>query len=68
MQQFIPLEDDWDALDRLRPDQLIPYRVGLLRVPGPVQQPRAGGSGLVLNALPESASATEPALAGHAAA
>ena len=30
MQQFIPFEDDWDALERLRPEDLIPYRVGLL--------------------------------------
>jgi hypothetical protein len=30
MQQFIPFEDDWDALENLRPEDLIPYRVGLL--------------------------------------
>ena len=30
MLQFIPFEDDWDALERLRPEDLIPYRVGLL--------------------------------------
>lgn len=30
MLQFIPFEDDWDALERLRPEELIPYRVGLL--------------------------------------
>jgi hypothetical protein len=29
MQQFIPFEDDWDALENLRPEDLIPYRVGL---------------------------------------
>lgn len=28
MQQFIPFEDDWDALEDLSPDDLIPYRVG----------------------------------------
>jgi hypothetical protein len=28
MQQFIPFEDDWDALEKLLPDALIPYRVG----------------------------------------
>lgn len=30
MQQFIPFEDDWDALANLRPEDLIPYRVGML--------------------------------------
>ena len=29
MQQFIPFEDDWDALENLRPDMLIPYHVGV---------------------------------------
>ncbi len=30
MQQFIPLEDEWDVLETLRPEDLIPYRAGLL--------------------------------------
>ena len=30
MQRFIPFEDDWDALANLRPEDLIPYRVGML--------------------------------------
>jgi hypothetical protein len=30
MQQFIPFEDDWDALENLRAEDLIPYRAGLL--------------------------------------
>ena len=29
MQHFIPFEDDWDMLDAIRPEALIPYRVGL---------------------------------------
>jgi hypothetical protein len=33
MRQFIPFEDDWDALENLRPEDLIPYRVGLLDDP-----------------------------------
>lgn len=31
MQQFIPFEDDWDALTNLRPEDLVPYRVGMLK-------------------------------------
>lgn len=38
MQQFIPFEDDWDALENLRPGDLIPYRVGLLEPRDPVGQ------------------------------
>ncbi len=33
MRQFIPFEDDWDALENLRPEDLIPYRSGLLPQP-----------------------------------
>ncbi|HET6555117.1 MAG TPA: hypothetical protein VFG49_16450 [Dyella sp.] len=29
MKQFIPFEDDWDALENLRPEMLIPYHVGV---------------------------------------
>lgn len=29
MQKFIPFEDDWDALENLRPELLIPYHVGV---------------------------------------
>ncbi|HTV85253.1 MAG TPA: hypothetical protein VME63_07600 [Dyella sp.] len=35
MQQFIPFEDDWDALEQMRPDALIPYRVGLVQAHEP---------------------------------
>ena len=30
MPQFIPFEDDWDALENLRPEDLIPFRLGML--------------------------------------
>ncbi|MDE2308112.1 MAG: hypothetical protein KGJ97_07470 [Xanthomonadaceae bacterium] len=30
MRQFIPFEDDWDALERLSLEALIPFRVGML--------------------------------------
>jgi hypothetical protein len=43
MQQFIPFEDDWDALEKLCPEALIPYRVGLV----PVHEPGAGLTGNV---------------------
>ena len=42
MLQFIPFEDDWDALERLRPEDLIPYRVGLL--PDPARASRASST------------------------
>jgi hypothetical protein len=29
MRQFIPFEDDWDALARLRPEDLVPYKTGM---------------------------------------
>ena len=51
MQQFIPFEDDWDALENLRPEDLIPYRSGLIPQP-------AGASG-------SSAPAGFPAACAH---
>lgn len=38
MQQFIPFEDDWDALEKLRPEDMVPYRAGMLDRPGPTGQ------------------------------
>ena len=29
MQQFVPFEDDWDALENLHPASLIPFRIGV---------------------------------------
>jgi hypothetical protein len=46
MQQFIPFEDDWDALENLRPEDLIPYHSGLLQPAGrPVSSVPAGFPG-----------------------
>jgi hypothetical protein len=42
MLQFIPFEDDWDALERMSPEALVPYRVGLLPEPAPAA--RAAGA------------------------
>ena len=38
MQQFIPFEDDWDALENLRPEDLVPFNVGMLGDRGAVIQ------------------------------
>ncbi|RUL61364.1 hypothetical protein EKH79_17135 [Dyella dinghuensis] len=40
MQQFIPFEDDWDALEKLLPEALIPYRVGYV----PAHEPASHAS------------------------
>ena len=59
MQQFIPFEDDLDALENLRTEDMIPYRDGLLdnsaalnRRSAPVAPaipgPQAGPNGSVL--------------------
>ncbi len=29
MRQFIPFEDDWEALEHLSPSDLMPYQVGV---------------------------------------
>lgn len=38
MQQFIPFEDEWDVLETLRPEDLVPYQVGLLAPRAAVDQ------------------------------
>lgn len=55
MQQFIPFEDDWDALENLRPEDLIPYRVGMLDVPRAVAQRTGPMSPSIFNASPSFA-------------
>ena len=55
MQQFIPFEDDWDALESLRPEDLIPYRVGLLGKSDPVAQRTVPMSPSILSASPTCA-------------
>ncbi|TAM58155.1 MAG: hypothetical protein EPN49_13765 [Rhodanobacter sp.] len=52
MRQFIPFEDDWDALERFSLEALIPYRVGLLSKPGTMAQPTVPASPSVFNAAP----------------
>jgi hypothetical protein len=47
MQQFIPFEDDWDALEKMLPVALIPYRVGLV----PVHEPASPRADVVAEAL-----------------
>jgi hypothetical protein len=39
MQQFIPFEDDWDALDQLDPSALIPFHIGLADTRQPPSAP-----------------------------
>lgn len=41
MQRFIPFEDDWDALANLCPEDLIPYRVGMLNAAVQRTDPRS---------------------------
>ncbi|WP_329742400.1 hypothetical protein [Dyella sp. A6] len=45
MQQFIPFEDDWDVLESLGPDALIPFHISLSYEHGaqPVTRPQNKG-------------------------
>jgi len=56
MQQFIPFEDDWDTLEKLCPETLIPYRVGLL---GPSER-RVQPTALPLPSILSASSACAP--------
>ncbi len=55
MQQFIPFEDDWDALESLRPEDLIPYRVGLLDKFGSLAQRTTPTSPSIFSSSPTCA-------------
>lgn len=59
MQQFIPFEDEWDLLERLSPESLIPYHVGV-----PCRHDLADGpaSGASAPSLTSSAMAAVPLL------
>lgn len=55
MKQFIPFEDNWDALENLRPEDLIPYRVGLLEGRNPADQRTGPTSPSIFNTSPACA-------------
>jgi hypothetical protein len=55
MQKFIPFEDDWDALAGLRPEDLIPYRVGMLNESGKSAQRTGPISPSIFSSSPTSA-------------
>ncbi len=63
MQQFIPFEDDWDALENLRPEDLIPYRIELLDQPDTAVHSTSPTSPVMFSSSPTSRPmrAAEPA-------
>lgn len=63
MQQFIPFEDDWHALENLRREDLIPYRIELLNQPYKATHSTLPTSPVTLSASPTSKPmrAAEPA-------
>ncbi|MHB1272965.1 MAG: hypothetical protein ACYCZD_09400 [Rhodanobacter sp.] len=52
MRQFIPFEDDWDALEQFSLEALIPYRVGMLGKPDTMAQPTVPASPPIFGAAP----------------
>jgi hypothetical protein len=55
MRQFIPFEDDWDALENLCLEALVPYRVGLLGGRDPMVQRTVPTSPLIFSSSPDCA-------------
>ena len=55
MQRFIPFEDDWDALASLQPEDLIPYRIGMLNDGGKGAQRTDPTSPSIFSSSPTSA-------------
>ena len=60
MQQFIPFEDDWAALENLRPEDLVPYRVGLLDRGAPTGQRSGPASSSVFSSWPAQRPVDDP--------
>ena len=58
MQQFIPFEDEWDMLEKLLPESLIPYRVGVPCTHGLANTPVAAQRTPVTSPLIVSSSPT----------
>lgn len=60
MQQFIPFEDDWVALEKLRPEDLVPYRIGLLDACAAVGQCCDPAQSSVFSSWPAQRPANDP--------
>lgn len=55
VKQFIPFEDDWDNLAGLHPEDLVPYRAGMLRDSGPADQRTGPMSPSIFSSSPDAA-------------
>ena len=52
MQKFIPFEDDWEALEHLRAEDLVPFHVGMLAAVSPEAQWTALRAPSIFNTSP----------------
>lgn len=59
MQQFVPFEDDWSVLATLRPEDLVPYRSGLVTA---ASCSRRGESVVPLRVVPAAPPVGEPGM------